>query len=79
MNVHTRWTDASDDDACTAWARAFFDATAPHATGGVYVNFIPEDEARVPNAYGSNLDRLQDLKSKYDPGNMFRINQNIAK
>jgi FAD/FMN-containing dehydrogenase len=79
MNVHTRWSEASEDEKCVAWARLFFDATAPHATGGVYVNFIPDDEDRVPNAYGSNLDRLMELKEKYDPRNLFRINQNIAK
>lgn len=79
MNVHTRWSDASADDACVAWARSFFDATAPHATGGVYVNFIPDDEERVPNAYGPNLDRLKEVKAKYDPANLFRINQNFAK
>ncbi len=78
MNVHTRWDDAADDEQCVAWAREFFDATAPHATGGVYVNFIPEDEERVPNAYGDNLARLEELKKKYDPNNLFRVNQNIS-
>jgi len=78
MNVHTRWDDPSQDEACVAWAREFFEATAPHATGGVYVNFIPEDEERVPNAYGDNLERLRELKKKYDPNNLFRVNQNIS-
>jgi FAD/FMN-containing dehydrogenase len=78
MNVHTRWDEPSEDDACVGWARRFFDATEPHATGGVYVNFIPEDEERVTNAYGSNYQRLQKLKRKYDPENLFRLNQNIG-
>ncbi len=77
MNVHTRWDDPAEDRRCVAWARDFFEATAPHATGGVYVNFIPEDEERVQAAYGRNYDRLAELKRKYDPQNLFRINQNV--
>jgi FAD/FMN-containing dehydrogenase len=78
VNVHTRWGDPSDDARCIAWARGLFDALAPHATGGVYVNFMPEDEAqRVAGAYGPNYARLARLKARYDPGNLFRMNQNI--
>jgi hypothetical protein len=52
---------------------------APYATGGVYVNFMTEDEqARIRAAYGGNYARLLEMKRKYDPGNVFRINQNIA-
>lgn len=80
MNVHTRWREAADDAACIAWARGLFAATSPFATGGVYVNFMPEDEAqRVrAGAYGRNFDRLAKLKQTYDPTNLFRMNQNIA-
>ena len=79
MNVHTRWRAPAEDATCIDWARAFFDATAPHATGGVYVNFMPEDEAgQVERAYGPNRKRLAALKAKYDPDNLFRMNQNIA-
>jgi hypothetical protein len=77
MNVHTRWDDPADDRRCVAWAREFFEVTEPHATGGVYVNFIPEDEERVAAAYGRNYDRMIELKRKYDPDNLFRVNQNI--
>ena len=78
MNVHTRWRQRGDEKAAIKWARDFFAATAPHATGGVYVNFMPEDETdRVPGAYGSNYARLASLKAKYDPGNLFRLNQNV--
>ncbi|HET8727099.1 MAG TPA: FAD-binding oxidoreductase [Alphaproteobacteria bacterium] len=78
MNVHARWDSPADDRRCVAWAREFFDAVAPHATGGVYVNFVTEDEERVASAYGTNYDRLVELKRKYDPQNLFRLNQNIA-
>ena len=78
MNVHTRWQDAGQDDDCIGWARAFSDAAAPHASGFVYVNFMPEDEAeRVQTAYGANYRRLAEIKAKYDPSNMLRLNQNI--
>ena len=78
VNVHARWRSASDDARCIRWARELFDAMAPHATGGVYVNFMPEDEGqRVQGAYGGNYPRLTQLKAKYDPGNVFRMNQNI--
>ncbi len=78
MNVHTRWEDAKDDDTCVSWARTFFDATAPFSTGGVYVNFVSEGEERVEEAYGSNFERLAKLKKRYDPDNVFRVNQNVA-
>jgi FAD/FMN-containing dehydrogenase len=79
ISVHGRWRDASRDRECIGWARSLFDALAPHATGGVYVNFMPEDEAqRVQHgAYGANHQRLARLKARYDPGNLFRLNQNI--
>jgi FAD/FMN-containing dehydrogenase len=80
MNVHARWSDASQDAACRGWARELFDRMAPHATGGVYVNFMPEDEAQrvSAGAYGPNYERLAKLKARYDPENLFRMNQNIA-
>lgn len=78
MNVHTRWRDPADAQRSIAWARRLFTETAPHATGGVYVNFMPEDETdRVAGAYGANYARLAALKAKYDPGNLFRLNQNV--
>ena len=69
VNLHTRWRDAVDDRRCIDWARGLFDALAPHATGGVYVNFMPEDETQrvAAGAYGPNHARLAALKAKYDP------------
>jgi FAD/FMN-containing dehydrogenase len=78
MNVHTRWRERADEQRSIDWARKLFAETAPQATGGVYVNFMPEDETdRVSSAYGTNYARLKALKSKYDPGNLFRLNQNV--
>jgi FAD/FMN-containing dehydrogenase len=78
MNVHTRWRDKAQDQACVAWARRLFEATAPFASGSVYVNFMPDDEGdRVQKAYGPNYRRLAQIKRRYDPDNLFRMNQNI--
>ncbi len=78
MNVHGRWETPADDSACIGWARDFFKASAPFATGGVYVNFMTADEGeRVRAAYGPNYERLAQVKRKYDPDNLFRMNQNI--
>ena len=78
LNVHGRCDDAADDEKCIGWAREFFDASAPYASGSVYVNFMTEDEEdRVKAAYGPNYDRLVELKNKYVPTNLFRINHNI--
>jgi hypothetical protein len=55
MNAHTRWRDKAQDAACIAWARQLSDATAPYASGSVYINFMPDDENdRVERAYGAN-------------------------
>ena len=79
MNVHGRWADPSDDERVRSWARRTFEAAAPHATGSGYVNFLTEDEAeRVSASYGANYARLQALKRRYDPANLFRMNLNIA-
>jgi len=78
MNMHGRWDDAADDEAGVGWARDLFNALTPHATGNVYVNFMPDDEAdRIRGAYGTNYDKLVELKARWDPTNMFRLNQNI--
>ena len=79
MNVHGRWSDAGDDDRVRAWAREAFQQAAPHATASGYVNFLTEDEAeRVAASYGTNYSRLQTVKQRFDPANLFRMNLNIA-
>ena len=79
MNVHTRWTDSSIDKKCIAWARGIFEATKPYSAGSVYVNFMSDEgEDRVRDAYSHETwNRLVELKNKYDPKNLFRLNQNI--
>lgn len=78
MNVHGRWNNQADDREGIGWARRFFEAAAPHASAGAYVNFMTEEESgRVAAAYGDNYPRLVELKRTYDPANVFRVNQNI--
>lgn len=78
MNVHSRWDDASDDKPGIGWAREFFDASAPYASGGAYINFMTADETdRVQAAFGANYARLAKIKKQYDPDNVFHLNQNI--
>ena len=78
LNVHGRWDEAADDQKCIGWAREFFKASAPYASAGAYVNFMTAEESdRVAAAYGSNYERLVEIKRRYDPENVFRFNQNI--
>lgn len=78
LNIHTRWDNAGDDDRCIGWARDFFDNTQQFANG-VYVNFLSDEgEQRVKDAYTEEVwQRLTQLKDKYDPANLYRMNQNI--
>jgi FAD/FMN-containing dehydrogenase len=78
LNVHARWDEPAQDEKCIAWARAFFKASAPYASTGAYVNFMTEEEGdRVAAAYGANYERLVQIKTQYDPENLFHLNQNI--
>jgi FAD/FMN-containing dehydrogenase len=72
------WPDPSANEENIAWVRDYYAATAPHSEAGGYVNFASEDDQdRVPENYGRNYERLAEVKRRYDPGNMFRFNQNI--
>ena len=78
MNVHGRWNLPAEDREGIAWAREFYRRTIPFATGGAYANFLTAEETgRVKSAFGANYARLAKVKAAYDPGNFFRINQNI--
>jgi FAD/FMN-containing dehydrogenase len=71
------WQDAADDERVIAANRAFAEAMRPFGTGSAYLNFTPEVD-RVGGAFGEEkLRRLVALKDRYDPGNLFRLNQNI--
>jgi hypothetical protein len=73
------WPDAADDDFWRNWARGFNKDMKSFSSEGVYLNFIGnEGEDRIVAAYGKeNYDRLAELKTQYDPENVFRFNQNI--
>ena len=72
------WQDASDNEANIAWVRELWDATRPLSSSAVYVNYLgTEGDSRIRDAYGQNHARLSEIKRKYDPGNFFRLNQNI--
>jgi hypothetical protein len=72
--------EPGDADTLKSWGRAYWKAVHPHNMGGGYVNFMFDDEAagRLQAAYGDNYGRLAMVKTKYDPTNVFRVNQNIA-
>jgi FAD/FMN-containing dehydrogenase len=73
--------DPADNERMIKWTRDYWAALHPHSAGGAYVNMMmdAEDEGgdRVRASYGSNYDRLAKIKAKYDPTNLFRMNQNI--
>ena len=70
--------DPANNEKTIAWTKSYFDALHPYSAGGAYVNFMmDEGEDRVKATYGDNYDRLVAIKTKYDPDNFFRVNQNI--
>ncbi|WP_458190276.1 FAD-binding oxidoreductase [Haladaptatus sp. NG-WS-4] len=80
LNIQSRWHERENEGRHVKWARNLFDAMIPHSTGGVYVNFIDGDEGndRVRAAYGDDLyNRLTEIKTEWDPENVFHLNQNI--
>ncbi|HEX5501214.1 MAG TPA: FAD-binding oxidoreductase [Thermomicrobiales bacterium] len=78
LNILGNWADPADTDRNIRWTRACFDALEPHLSHGVYVNDLGDEGGqRVRDAYGANYVRLAALKRRYDPTNLFRLNQNI--
>ena len=78
--INNGWSDPADNERQVQWARDFWRAIRPFSTGGTYVNFLSEGEGqqRVRAAYGpEKYERLVALKQKYDPENLFHLNQNI--
>jgi hypothetical protein len=80
FSVDSVWNDPQQSEEVITWSRDYLATMEPYSPGGLYINFAglgEEGEALVRAAYGSNYDRLVALKNKYDPSNLFRLNQNI--
>ncbi len=80
FNIASGWLDPQESDRHLQWTRSFWSAMRRFSIGGAYVNFLSEDDGadRVKAAYGANYERLVALKNRYDPANLFRMNQNIS-
>ncbi|HKU29530.1 MAG TPA: FAD-binding oxidoreductase [Arthrobacter sp.] len=76
--IAAQWPDPADNESNISWARSYAEALRPHSAASGYINFMDaEDQSRIQDNYGANYDRLQAIKGKYDPGNLFHVNQNI--
>jgi hypothetical protein len=72
------WETPAQDESCITWVRDTSAAMQTFGDGTVYVNYLgDEGEQRIHSAYGDNFAKLKALKTRYDPDNFFRINQNI--
>jgi FAD/FMN-containing dehydrogenase len=72
------WPDPADNQKNIKWVKDYYQAVHPHGSAGGYVNFMSgDDQDRIRDNYKGNYDRLVAIKRKYDPGNLFHVNQNI--
>jgi FAD/FMN-containing dehydrogenase len=80
LNITASWEKVEDDKTNIEWARAAWRDMRGFSTGGTYINFLTEEESddRIQAAYRKNFGRLVEVKSKWDPGNLFRVNKNIV-
>ena len=80
LNIAGSWEQAADDAANVEWARAAWSDMRSFSTGGTYINFLTQDEGpeRTRAALGRGLQRLAEVKARWDPRNVFRTNRNIA-
>jgi FAD/FMN-containing dehydrogenase len=80
LNITGSWEKPEDDAANLEWARSSWRDMKRFSTGGTYINFLTEEETgdRIAAAYGKNLSRLAEIKARWDPDNVFRMNKNIA-
>jgi FAD/FMN-containing dehydrogenase len=70
--------DPANRETITAWAKEYWEALHPYSAGGAYINFMMEEgDDRIKATYGDNYEKLAAIKTKYDPQNLFRVNQNI--
>jgi hypothetical protein len=79
VGAYSLWIDPAQNAPNMAWVRDSLDQMRPFVSGVVYVNELGEDDlqSRVHQAYGVNYQRLAQIKSKYDPQNLFCLNANI--
>ncbi len=71
-------SDPANAEKITNWAKEYWRALHPYSCGGAYVNFLMEEgQERIQATYRDNYERLVAIKTKYDPTNLFRVNQNI--
>ena len=80
IGIEANWESPEDDTACVDWGREVFRALGPFSSDREYLNFpgmYEERDQSVRNTFGANLGRLQSVKRKYDPNNLFRLNHNI--
>ena len=79
LNIAGSWEHAGEDEANIQWARDAWNDMRVFSTGGTYINFLTEDEGpeRTQAALGGAIQRLAEVKAKWDPENVFRTNRNI--
>ena len=80
LDVIGQWSEPSDSNRHVAWVRDVWSKIEPHAATASYINHISQDDRpeKIRASYGSNYDRLRQLKAIYDPTNLFRSNPNIV-
>lgn len=78
LGLWSGWIEKENDEKNINWTRELYNKMTPFASGGVYSNYLDNDDSdKIRASFGSNYSRLQDVKNKYDPKNFFRLNQNI--
>ncbi len=78
LGILTQWADPAESARHIEWTRGFADAMAPFRSGDYLLNFLgDETEDTIRASFGSNYARLVEVKTKYDPTNFFRVNQNV--
>ena len=78
LGILTQWTNPAESERHVKWTRNFWDAMSAYGSGAYLLNFLGEEsDATIKAAFGANYDRLVEVKTKYDPTNFFRVNQNV--
>jgi len=78
LGILTQWTDPDDSERHVTWTRDFWDAMSVYGSGRYLLNFLGEEnDTTIKAAFGANHDRLVEVKTRYDPTNFFRVNQNV--